>query len=600
MTILKKHGNSNHSIEAMKTLLSEEDEFFLKQIYEPKVVTIPPCDACRNMCVTVDGEIRIYGAINKKSFDDVGDLVYISSADCGLSWKSHLMPKDALGSAGCNLQTGRYISCYPNEYRPDLNNSFGKKGTWAILNDEGYDGKNNRFIKLSDKLVHILRLPMYFESAKRWFILGEYRYPDMKKCVILFYSDDDGESWTENIIEDTAPKFEIKPPHKGARWQEYSCEPTIAELSNHELIMIVRTSQDYHYIYHSYDFGETWTKPQPSIFHGTITMPVLQKLSDGRILFFWCNNQPMPEIDKKEVFPKLSDEEINGTWEDVFTNRDANHIAISEDDGQTWIGFRELFLNKIRNSADFRSIGNIGSSLDKSIHQGQIVELPYNKVLIHFGQNISSRKVVIFDIDWLYEKDVYENFRFGLSKVSTHMYVQSNIGNYRGFSGHCAYNRTDGALLVPNPDGNFEEVLQICYKDDKRLVYKKQGVVWNFPLSKNGKVSISLMRIKSGVCISLTNRWYNPCDETVKKEAFVAFCADESIIAPNEWVNVDIGFDTEKKEALIYVNNALIKRETTSDEFINGLSYLHIQTLAENEDLDGTLIDSLKKTDNPD
>ena len=41
-------------------------------------------------------------------------------------------------------------------------------------------------------------------------------------------------------------------------------------------------------------------------------------------------------------------------------------------------------------------------SIDKSIHQGQMLELPFNKLLIHFGQNLSSRKVVILDLDWLY------------------------------------------------------------------------------------------------------------------------------------------------------------------------------------------------------
>lgn len=583
----------NNYLENMKNRLSDEDKILLKQIYEPTVVTIPPSDACRSMCVTPDGEIRIYGSINKCNPDDVGTLVYISSTDCGLSWKTHLM-KDTnmLGSAGCNLKIGRYISCYPNELRMDLKESFGESGTWAIINDEGYDSTNNRFIKLSDKLVHVLKLPFFLESCNRWFIIGEHRYSDMTKNVVIFYSDDDGETWVENVIEETAPKFETVPPHKGSRWQEYSCEPTIAELSTGELIMIVRTSQNYHYIYRSGDKGITWSKPEPSAFHGTITMPVLHKLSDGRIVFFWCNNQPMPELDHESTFPPLDQATKRGVWEDVFTNRDVNHLAISEDDGKNWIGFRELFLNTIRNNADFRSIGGVNSR-DKSVHQAQLLELPYNKLLIHFGQNAISRKAVILDIDWLYEKERFEDFRLGLQNVSTHMYVKSNLGGYRGFSGHCAYNRTNGALLVPDPDGNFEEALQLCRIEDDRLVYKKQGVVWNFPSSKKGRVEIRLRVIKSGVKVSLTDHWYNPADETAADDTQLSF--EYKCVSADKWDMVVVEYDTDKMTGKIFVNEELSDTIKLRYKAPNGLCYLHIQTLAEVQDFEGTLIKTLRK-----
>ena len=580
----------NYWVKEMEKNLSKEEAFFLKKIYEPQVVCVPPSDACRNMCVTKEGEIRIYGDIDKPYFDGIGIQVYIASRDCGITWKMHLMPKGAIGAAGLNPETGRCISTYPNEYRQDWKTEINREGTWALINDEGFDCTENRLVKLSDKIVQILKPPVYFESCNRWFVLGEYNLPERTdKFAVVFYSDDDGESWAEVVLENSAPKHEMQLPHKHPRWQQYTSEPTIVELSTGEIVMIVRTAQDYHYMYRSTDKGETWSGPVPSMFHGTITMPILQKLNDGRIVFFWCNTQPLPEIDPDTAFPPLNDDETSGKWEDVFTNRDANHLAISSDDMLTWQGFREVFLNTIRNNADFRSIGGL-DSIDKSIHQGQIIELPFNKLLIHFGQNIATRKVVILDIDWLYETTRSENFKFGLQNVSTHMYVKSILGGYRGFSGHCAYNRINGAMLVPDPDGNFKEVLQLCRIEDERLVYKKQGLVWNFPASSKGNVKIELRVINSGVKISLTDRWYNPVDETVGHEAPISFEVTQAC----DWQTVSIEYDTDTMKAKIIVGDnqteVALKAQAPS-----GLSYLHIQTLAEEEDQEGTLIRSFEK-----
>ncbi|MBR3943364.1 MAG: exo-alpha-sialidase [Clostridia bacterium] len=582
-----------HDLKLMESKLSAQDKKRLKSIYAPQVVTIPPMDANRNMCVTPDGEIRIYGAENKVEPNDIGTLVYIASNDCGLSWKTHYMPENALGAAGYSKVTGRYISTYPNENRRDLIQSFGKSGTWAILNDEGYNSANNRFVKISESNVHILKVPVYMESCNRWFIFGEYvdysEKPD--KFIAVFYSDDNGESWAEVSITEPAPKFEIKPPHLGTRWQQWSKEPTIVELSNGDLLMFTRTSQNYYYMYRSSDKGESWSKPEQTNFHGTITMPVLEKLSDGRILFFGCNTQPMPELDLHSVFPPLPESIKSGIWEDVFTNRDANHLSISEDDGKTWIGLRELYLNDVRNYADFRSVGGVDSR-DKSVHQAQMIELPYNKVLIHFGQNTISRKAVILDVNWLYETERAEDFRLGIQNVSTQMYVKSNLGGYRGFSGHCAYNRTDGALLVLDPDGNYEEALQICRTEDSRLAYQKQGVVWNFPTSMKGTVEVKLKVLESGVNIALTDRWYNPCDETIADEAHILVPVTEKT---NDWVTVKIKYDLTANVVDITVGDKNYQKDICFDAPL-GLNYLHIQTLAEEQDYEGTLIKSFKKT----
>ncbi len=587
---------NKYYMESMLRNLSENDRELLQMIYEPKVVAVPPWDASRNLCVGPDGEIRLYGSFHRKHELDPGIIVYLSSKDCGLSWKTHLVKGEGvLGSAGYNPNTGRYITSYPNEYRRDLEISFARPGTWAIISDEGFDSTNNRYVLITEMDIHIMKNPFYLESCNRWFLMGEYTNEDYSMQIVVFYSDDDGETWTTNLLEKSVPVFPVEEPHKGLRWQQYSCEPTIVESVPGELLMIVRTTQNFHYQYKSYDYGATWTDPEPSVFHGTNTMPILYKLSDGRLIFFWCNNELMPELNHELTWPPLSNDEKAGIWEDVFTNRDANHMAISEDGGKTWKGFREVRLNGIRNRADYRSAGEI-FGLDKSVHQAQIVELPFNKLLIHFGQNSAARRVMILDIDWLYEQDRHENFREGMRHVSTHMYVKSNLGGFRGFSGHCAYNRTNGALLVPDPEGNFQEVLQICRVEDDRLVYKKQGVVWNFPASKQGKVTVKLMVQKSGVSVSLCDHWYNACDETVRLNAPVTIDFTKEMSGTDLWTELTLYYDTEVGIAQILVDGKHIRNMKIAGKWPNGLSYLHIQTLAEGQDMEGTLIKELDKT----
>lgn len=580
----------SYYLKNLENRLTEEEKNFLKDIYEPKVVAIPPVDACCSMCVTPEGEIRIYGSENNHNdWLNFGEAIYISSTDAGLTWKTHKYVKGkTMGSAGYNKNTGRYISVTPTPYRSDLHR---ESGSYVIINDEGFNSTNNRYIKISDERFEFLKQPQYFESCNRWIAVTQLS-KDFRTRVVVCTSDDDGETWNVNILENSAPKYEGGEFDKGVRWQNYSCEPTICELSNGDLLMHIRTAQNYHYMHISTDHGTTWSEyPQPTIFNGTNTMPVLYKLSDGRILFFWCNTELLPEIDQKNYYLPLNQYELTGISEDVFTNRDANHLAISEDDGKTWTGFREVFLSPIRYNADFRRTGEDFCG-DKSVHQGQIIELPFNKIMIHFGQHEASTRVVILDVNWLYETSREENLRYGLKNLTTQMYLNSVLGGYKGFVGHCAYNRTNGAYMAPDPDNNFDEALHIVYSDDERLPYKKQGVVWNFPSSESGEVFVKLRVIKNGVRISLLDHWLNAFDETVKDKAHATFTITEADAPNDKWTDIKIKYS--KGEAKVFANDVLIKKITVKD-MTHGLSYLHIQTLAIDRDFEGTYIKYLKK-----
>ncbi len=577
-------------LDAMEKKLSGWDAEQLKKVYEPMVVAAPPTDACKHLCLMPDGEIRIYGFAQRRTPTDEVGRIYIASADCGLSWKTYGVGDDAMGAAQQSPQSGRWLGEFPLENRNVYPEGYPDpaSGAYVMINAGGPDAPVERFVKLCDERMHFQKQPYYFERWRRWIIPMEYRHADGHKYINVAWSDDDGDTWDIRELTPHAPMFEVTPPHQGTRWQDYSCEPTIVELSDGTLLMHERTSQDYHYRRLSHDGGITWTAPEPSVFHGTLTMPVLHRLSDGRILHFWCNNQPLPEMDHEAQWPPLNPTERQGVWEDVFTNRDVNHMAISEDDGRTWIGMREVALNPIRNQADFRSFGG-ADSRDKSVHQGEMLELPFGKLLLSYGQNAAVRKVVLLDPNWLYERERREDFRYGLEKVTTHLFLTSNSGGYRGFSGHCAWNRTNGALLCPDPDGNFEEALRIARVHDPRLVLEKQGVVWNFPAAGAGTVSVRLRVEGNGVQLCLSDHWFNACDETVAEQAIVRF---EVADAPKDrWIDVTIEFGGEK--AVLKVNGTRCAECAYRFPAPCGLSYLHIQTLAGEQDFQGTLIKSL-------
>ncbi len=563
-------------IEIMKNNLTQEEIEFLKNIYAPTVMTKGYSNAFRSLTIMPDGEIRCYGNINKSGPDDEGTRIYISSKDCGLSWKMHKQKENSLGAAARSPYSNRYIM-------PNMVPGKDGEASSMYISEDGPDSTVLKEVPLS-LTVGTRHMPLALKGKKRWIFAADYQ-----NHTTTFVSDDDGDSW-KNVPVEKTDCFTMVPPHKGKRWENSGVEPAIVELNDDRLMMILRTSTDYHYVAYSYDYGDSWTKPEPSTFHSTLTNPELLRLSDGRILFFYNNTRPLPEQDLKSVWPTLTPQEQAGEWEDVFTNRDANCVVISEDNGKSWKGFRELYLNEIRNSCDFRSSGGNYSARDKSVHQFQAIELPYNKVMVHVGQHEMLNKIVIFDINWLYEKEHSENFRDGMSAISTQVYLKSVSGGFRGFTGHCAWNRTNGAVMVPDPDGNHTEVLLLKNTDDDRLVSNAQGAVWNFPAAQKGTVNITLDVFGKGIRISLADHWINPIDLTVEQYAqFTKVLTREDLVG-NGKKDIEIEFDTTTQKAQIKQGKSFVSTLDMQNTAPNGLCYLHLQTVSDKGDSEGTII----------
>lgn len=83
----------------------------------------------------------------------------------------------------------------------------------------------------------------------------------------------------------------------------------------------------------SADDGTTWTPAAPSRFPTSNSPANLLRHVDGRLVLTWNHCELLPRH----------------AGESVYGGRDALHIAISDDDGRTWRGFHEIYLDHRRN-----------------------------------------------------------------------------------------------------------------------------------------------------------------------------------------------------------------------------------------------------------
>ena len=563
-------------LQQMQQHLGEDDIRQLKDIYEPTQVAVPDADATNGLCVTREGAIRFYGDYRRTFPEPEGTSsfpeCYIESKDCGLSWKRHIIRQDVLGKS---------------TYIPFMDKYLGTKviqgkGFWVRIGDNPDSTEYSQSF-IEGNVCDLIPTALVLKKRNR--IILWYAETRPQSCSlpayfpVVHYSDDGGQTWKEVHLGE-APFFEVKWPHKGCRWQQNNREITIIEKEDGTLQCFSRTSMDVLYTATSLDGGETWSEFSPSIFQSTGTFPCAKKLNDGRIVLAFCNTRLLPEV-----------KEANGVWEDFFTNRDANHIAISEDDGQTWKGFRELRLNPLRNNVDFRSVGG-KSNRDKSVHQFEILELPFNKLLVANGQHEICRNIMILDLEWLYETDREEDLLKGLTNVSTQSYVKSIAGGWRGegYIGHCAYNRVSSALLLPSPENNGKEALHIAPLEDKRLLNGYSGAVWNFPASKKGKIALRAYLPGKGLRVSLFDYWVNPIDDTVPYFAPFSIVLRKNMQNDEQFTTFEITFDCESKRVTVEAGDYVKLTFPLNGELPHGLHYLHLQSAVAENDTEGSYV----------
>lgn len=547
--------------------------------FEPTIVGVPPANAFRSLWRAGDGSIHSHGFTG--TFKKPSGLVSMVSRDEGVSWETEIL--SLVRPEGRKDPFNTYT---PPGLKQDPNN-----GDWLAV----IDGSEPYLLRwkgdpwtvapdvsvITERNLIMMRPPIFIRNEKRMIAAGHDMNPNpIGGRTSIYHSDDGGTTWGAAHLPDT-PRHTIVPPHEGLRWQNPGVEPTLIELNDGRLWCLLRTSQDRHYETFSEDGGESWSALRPSPFWGTLTMKTFHRLPDGRLLLVWSNATPLPERSHAERVQGLKDWETGR--EDVFTNRDALHAAISENDGLTWHGFREILINELRNEADFgTSHGGVGPSNDRSVHQAQVIDLKEGRVLIQAGQHPALRRLLIMHPDWLLEKEQADDFSNGLNAWHAQLF-------HAGVVGHCAYNREAGAALIEDPADASRKALQLRTIPDEALVSPVQGALWNFPVGRSGNLVTSLYvpNGSQGGVIALNDRWLAPGDLQVRELAPIRLnlLPDGRIegtplrLDLDSWSRLELTWSYESQSVEI----ALDEQRFTMPfehrpELPHGLSYLHLQS----------------------
>ena len=318
---------------------------------------------------------------------------------------------------------------------------------------KGYTGSINSVIQMrSGRIV----LPFAFLTGRIWQDRGEgldaFWFAGTSSSTAIT-SDDRGDTWTLSPSE-----LKVQTPSIGTYG---AVEPVVLQLEDDRVWMLIRTQLGRFYESFSPD-GAVWSHPRPSLLVSSDSPAGLVRLPDGRIVLL---------SNRCRRFPY------------AHGGRHVLHAAISEDEGRTWIGHREVVRDPLRDHPPPPN-GDHGTAYPYPVVVND------DAVIVTTGQGKGRVVVVRIDPDWLYETRQEADFSGGLDEWS--------IFGCRGVK------------TVPIPDDSAGWALSIAKVDPEWPA----GAVWNFPSGTRGRIRLSLMRrVESlGALVMLTDHFSVPFD----------------------------------------------------------------------------------------
>lgn len=176
-----------------------------------------------------------------------------------------------------------------------------------------YVVNNDRVVRLSSGrlLIPAAYHKMRSDDGEHWNAF------DSRGVVYFFYSDDDGRTWKE-----AGGASALAAP----RTKRGLLEPGVIELGSGVLWAWARTDTGCQYEMFSYDGGETWSVPAPSVFTSPDSPLSMKRMPQGQLLAVW---NPIPNYMSRDYAKHTA-------------GRTPLIGAVSADDGKTWGRFFAL------------------------------------------------------------------------------------------------------------------------------------------------------------------------------------------------------------------------------------------------------------------
>jgi hypothetical protein len=365
----------------------------------------------------------------------------------------------------------------------------------------------------------------------------------------LLYSDDEGSTWQESpsVLRVPAPALSAIG----------GVEPVVLELKDGRVWMLIRTEMGRFYESFSSD-GASWSRPRPAAIVSSESPAGLLRLKDGRILLL---------VNNCERFPY------------AYGGRSVLHGAISDDEGRTWHGYREVARDPLRNDPP-QSGGDFGVAYPfPALTRG-------GKVLITFGVESGTRSqhpegdsapareerraVVRLDPSWLDQTSQKTDFARGLDDWSV-------FG-------------TRGVGLTANPGQSGARVLSLA----KTEADWPAGAVWNFPAGQSGRLHIRLL-LKNGfrgALLGLTDHFSVPWD--AEDQFFNIFNFElrtEGDLRPGRWHDLEFAWDCSRRECRVGIDGGapqvVFQQRVPQSQ---GVCYLRLRSTAAETDPAGMLV----------
>jgi hypothetical protein len=417
--------------------------------------------------------------------------------------------------------------------------SEGQRTSWTTPRRiwKGYTGSINSAIQMrSGRIV----LPFAFQTGRVWQDRGEgldaFWFAGTSSSTVIT-SDDRGDTWTLSPSE-----LKVQTPSIGTYG---GVEPVVLQLQDGRIWMLIRTQLGRFYESFS-DDGAIWSHPRPSTLISSDSPAGLVRLPDGRIVLL---------SNRCRRFPY------------AHGGRHVLHAAISEDEGRTWIGHREVARDPMRHEPPPPQ-GDHGTAYPYP------VVLDDGAVVVTTGQGKGRVVIVRIDPDWLYETSQEAGLSNALDEWS--------IFGCRGVE------------TVPDPDDPGQRVLSVAKVDSEWPA----AAVWNFPSSARGRLRLSLMRREGsrGALVMLTDHFSVPFDPEDALDApfRLSLGRDGEMSAgasldADRWHDIEMVWDQEARSCDVVLDGCKLVELAMRREG-DPLSYLRLRSAVEDCEEAGILV----------